>query len=65
MGTTKVPPYPPVRPLDPAWLGNFLSASHMDKKMIKRIQTVLGKYNKACQMAAKTFEEDFKKLSRE
>jgi hypothetical protein len=64
MPTEKLPSPVPVRPLDPTWLGRFLSTSQMDKKMIKRVQAALGKYNKACNKAAITFEEDLKNLTK-
>ena len=62
MTTTKPPT--PVRPLDPAWLYEFLSAKKLDEKMIKQIVAALGRYNEACNLAAKNFEKDLKNLNK-
>jgi hypothetical protein len=53
----------PVRPMDPAWLYNFLSDSALDIKATKKIVLALGRYNKAVNKAGKSFRKDLKEIS--
>ena len=60
MATAKLPPI--VRPMDPAFLKDFLSNKKIDKNLIKGIVSAIGKYNTACTKAADKLLKDLKKL---
>jgi hypothetical protein len=55
-------PFPPVRPMDPVYLKDFMSKNKMDKDIIKGIVGALNDYNKACNIAVNKLEKALNKL---
>ncbi len=43
---------PPVRVMDPVWLGKFLSDKELNRTKIRQVTTAVSKYNKTCYDAA-------------
>ena len=76
MATSKILPYPPVRPMDPEYISKFLSSSDklksnkdlsksgkdMSKKMISGFVKALNNYNKACGIAVANLEKELNAL---
>jgi hypothetical protein len=64
MATSKLPPFPPVRPMDPAYITSFLSKNDIKKKIINGYVKALNSYNESCNKAAKKLTERLKKLNK-
>ena len=56
------PPFPPVRPMDPMYLKEFMSKKKMNKTFIDGIVKALNAYNSECNAAANKLEKALNKL---
>lgn len=52
-------PQPPVRIMDPAIIGKFLSTKGMNRVIIKSIKKAISAYNSKCNRAARELDKSF------
>jgi hypothetical protein len=55
-------PWPPVRPLEPAWLRKFLTEKELTQEKINRFITAIEQYNEACKVAAEDLLIELNKI---
>ena len=55
-------PFPPVRPMDPAYVEDILIQKEVNQQLVTAITTALNTYNEKCNQAVSELEENLNQI---